>query len=174
MVRNAGNEHLQSLVFIGEPSRYALHEVAPGGSPSAWIAIEEKGQGLHDMPGCLSRLRVSLGLKAAVALAEIVQKRDDGQALLGLHGEFGKPPSEIWPLEQGAKNGCDIEAMIDKGMLCPCVVTFSPRPSCHVGGAFVLTARIFSPLAQKASPRRYPKPESMVIKAEISPVSCLA
>jgi hypothetical protein len=68
--------------------------------------------------GCIPRFgaRVSLGLKATVTLAEIVQKRDDGQALLGRHGEFGKPPSEIRLLEQGAKNGRDIETMIDEGM----------------------------------------------------------
>jgi hypothetical protein len=43
-------------------------------------------------------------------------KSCDGQALLGRRREFGKPPTEIWPLEQGAKNGRDIETMIDEGM----------------------------------------------------------
>jgi hypothetical protein len=119
MMGDAGDQHLHSLFFSGEPSRHALHQVAPGGRPAGFEPrVEKKPQRLHHVAGCIPRFgaRVGLGLKAAVALAEIVQKRDDGQALLGRHGEFGKPPSEIWPLEQGAKNGRDIETMIDEGM----------------------------------------------------------
>ena len=63
------------------------------------------------MPRCFARGRVGLGLKAAVALTEVVQIGDDGQTVF-LSSIRDAEPREVAEIQQGTQDERDVEAMI--------------------------------------------------------------
>jgi hypothetical protein len=90
------------------------------------LQLQQQGRCFHHMPGGATRGSVRLGLEAPVALAQVVQERDDGEPLL-LRLLQWPQAGEAGQLQQRPTDERDIEAVVDERMTLTRFGQFAPR-----------------------------------------------
>lgn len=121
MVRDRSEQHRARLVRPpAEPFAQCRDEFLQRWWPQRLqFVVQQQRRGFDHVAGSLLRLRVLLRLKAAIALAEIVQQCDDSEAIELLGSQAGaahrfEPLLERGNFDDAPERQRDIDAVIDE------------------------------------------------------------